>query len=372
MINFFVYNTNKITPLYNDIDQTIGNLSGTYVENNFTYNSSIDVGIIGLAGKYCYDTGVTNLPILIVNHSFWGAITELEQLDMERWARGKFFVIAMNMRSRSPFVESGCDPCKEIYDLYDGIEYIKSHFSNIVDVNKMVMIGFSFGGQNTEAFCSKFPGYLSVACPYFGPSDLGNNATQSWYALNGFDASLDLRLGGNPTQVPYKYYACDNVFQIETNLIGTKMHIFHDADDALVNIILSRRLNNLGLSNIILHESNSNSQYRWLHQVPHTSTNSQVIHAEEIWFNDALIRQRRVVSKTGVFRIGGYIKPYGLNFEIRLNNLNDAVATVNYNINSGTFIIMPISSTSGNIDVWIKFNNIIQTQTINSETTFQF
>lgn len=353
---------------YNDIDQTTGSILGTYTENTFTYNSSIDDSITGLQGKYCYDSGVSHLPLLIVMHSFWGAISEIEQLDMQRFASYKFFVAALNMRSRSPFVESGCDPAKEIYDIYDGIQHIKANYSSVVDTNKVILIGFSFGGQNVEAFCSKFPGYLTVACPYFGPSDLGNSATDSWYAYNNYDSYLDMRLGGNPSTVPYKYYACDNVWQLETNLAGTKMYIFHDANDPYVNVNLSRRISNLGLTNIVYNETNSSSTSRWVHEVPHTSSNSQVIQAENYWKNEALIRQRRPLPNSGTFRIGGYLKAYGL-FEIRLGNLNDHVATVSYNINTKTFVVTPIY---GSQIVTIYFNGTSQNQTISSETTFNF
>lgn len=337
-------------------DTTIGQLTGSYVNGTFIYPSTID-NINNLYACYCYDSGLTNMPIYVLGHGASGDADDFYQDVRERFASYKGIFVSFGMRGRNGASGSRDWSGRELYDIYDGIQYVINHFS--VNPSKIIFDGYSGGGGNAYGLACKFPDLFSVIVANFGMSDYGYN--NGWYQLNTGYRDILLSELGNPSIVP-NVYRSRNAVEAINNFKG-RLFIFHDNADTAVHYTLSTRMS-VFTGRKLISITTSSSSPRWLHGYP--GSTSQIRFSEVYYVNDILKSKYTPLPSYGVLRINGFIKTR--DFEIWLNNGTDYACDMSYNLLSKTFILNPDIETI----VKITFNGQTQIQTINSQTTFIF
>ena len=344
----------KNNPVIPESDTTIGNLTGSYTTGNFTYSSSIDA-ISNLYAKYSYDAGLSNLPVLIIMHGFGGNTANISSTTMNRYASYKNFVVTVGMRGRDGASGSNDAGGREIYDIYDAIQYVITTFPVQTNENKINIVGYSGGGGNVYSCLCRFPDLFNVGVSFFGISDYG-------YTLDGWyyqPADISSMVGGTPAAVPNNYRARHSVEAI--NNFKNYLYMFHSPLDADVNVKHSQRIDTAytGINKFYYEDQ--------IYSHGYPENDADLVAAESIFKNRLLITNNTAITNIGTYRVIGWIKTK--QFEVRLGTLNNHVVDLSYNITNKTFIVTPLT---GSQSVSITYNSVTQTQTINSQTTFQF
>lgn len=128
-----------------------GTRSFSVTTGSRTYASSIDAGIANLASQYSYDPGFTKgLPILVLMHGYAETISALAKGTRERFAGRGFFVVVPGMRGRDGASGSRDASGREVQDIIDAVEDIRTGFASIVDPERVVIAGYSGGGGNAD------------------------------------------------------------------------------------------------------------------------------------------------------------------------------------------------------------------------------
>lgn len=312
------------------------------------------VSYTGLLMNIARPKGRTNLPILVLMHGWNQSYTAFDRTVLERFANYGFFVIAPGMRGNN--AGAGRDAsARELYDVYDAIIRIRtvSPYSQYVNADKVAVCGYSGGGGNALGLACKFPDLFNVVVSYFGMSDYGRNEMYGWYQNNGgtYTASISTSVGGTPLAKPDNYYARDATSAIQ-NFSGGFLYLYHDKQDSIVPWVHSDRIktsmDNVGYTNYSANFSDVGDSIRFLHGLPIPSESPGSIVVEPIWTDKILSHDVWTVSTNGTLTVIGYCKTK--RFEIRLNKNGtaefglDAVATVNYNVTTNEYIIIPITS----------------------------
>ncbi|MGB0896878.1 MAG: alpha/beta hydrolase family protein [Flavobacteriaceae bacterium] len=344
--------------------------SGVYTSNTVTYTSTIDPSINDLYLGYSYDTGWTNLPICLVMHgwnqsasTYYGEITE-------RIASYGYFAISVGMRGRDGASGARDGSARELYDIYDAIQYIKSSFNTIVNGDSIVACGWSGGGGNAYGFVSKFPDLCQVLVSNFGMSDYGYDVTDGWYYTNtaSYGASIVSSIGVITDKNTYRArYAIEQI----SNFKGYS-YIFHDEDDATVDVINSQNMHLALTNNHEYIETTAIDDPRWIHQTP--TGVRPITEAEQIWKNKIFTQKNKIVSKIGAIKVNGYVVTK--RFTIWLgdgvasaDNGTNRTATVDYNTITGEYDVTPIFEGSAtDCEVIITQGGLSKTQTITTQT----
>lgn len=316
--------------------------------------------INNLIGKYVYKINTTNMPIVFLMHGFLGPYTEVLNSTMQRIADQGFFVLSINMRSvayNGPGAPADCSG-RMIHDIYDAITYIRATFPLLVSPDKVGFVGYSGGGGNAFALCSKFPDAFTVIVSFYGISDYGRSAAYGWY-LNSSDVSyravMDTQVGGNPTTYPDRYYARDSTVAAQ-NFSGGKLFMYHDKGDLLVEYHHTRRVKDafdaVGQTNYSYNVSETTDAIRWLHGTLETAPAPT---QEAIWGAELLSRAAWTIPASGTVTVIGYIVTKRFTIWLNTNGTTtlgiDAVATVVYNTATDQYTVTPL--TSAPIDVTI-------------------
>lgn len=310
----------------------------------------------GLLSKYAYNDNNNDMPIVVMMHGFNLDIDAITSNIMQRIANQGFFVLAAGMRGRKGATGSKDASGKEIFDIYDAINYVKANFP-VSD--KVCISGYSGGGGNALAAASKFPDTFNVVVDHFGMSDYGYDSTYGWWYTNpDYHDDIENFIGYTPTTAPEQYLARAHVYAVK-NFTGGELYAFHDSEDSNVSVLQSQRLESVLNSSIdaTFYYSGPGDQDRYLHSM----TTSEI--TEPIWLPRASSAQPWEMPDSGTIRVCGYIVTK--KFKIFLGDLDDRTADVTYNLNTNTFDVIPLS---GETVVRIEKNGILYTATINQRT----
>lgn len=351
-----------------------GTLTGTYTENTFLYSSSID-SIANLYAKYSYDSGLTNMPILILMHSWTANANEFTQVMMQKFASYKYFAVSVGMRARNGASGSRDASARELHDVKDAVTYVLNNFSSLVNPKKIHFAGWSGGGGTSLGLCAKFPDLFGMTVDNFGMSDYGYDPTESWRVTNPTYATQIIADIGAISETN------EYLSRVHVNSIGNyvgKLFMFHDLSDSFVNVINSQnirdKLIDLGKQNYKYYQSQSGDSDRWTHGIP--SIGSDIEAAEQYWKDEGLKLTNKSIKSSGTFYISGYL--ITKRFEIWLGNGTVSLdgtnrnATLVYDIANDSYTVTPILEGSAT-DVEVKITqfgspNKTATQTISTET----
>jgi hypothetical protein len=316
-------------------------------------------------------TNLGKLPLVVLMHGWSQAAGNYPEVDYLRIANLGLFVLVVGMRGRDSADGTIDASARELYDIYDAIQYVKNRrpYLDYIDTDKVAIVGYSGGGGNALACACKFPDLFNVVVSHFGMSDLGRNNPNGWYYNNGagvYTASIVTRVGDTPANVPNNYYARDTTVAIQ-NFSDGFLYLYHDQQDESVPYVHSARiktaLDNASLSNYSYNLSNVGDTVRWLHGYP--SDNPENLNTvESTW--SAKIKSQAVwtIPASGTVTVIGYIVTK--RFTIWLNTGLDAAATVVYNTATDTYTVTPL--TTGDVTVVITQGVKTATATISAET----
>lgn len=314
------------------------------------------MAISNLYAKYTYNVNGTNMPIVVLMHGFTNDAETFPASDAERIAALGFFVVVPGMRGRDSASGSPDGSGREIQDIIDAVEYVRTNFADHVSADKAALVGYSGGGGNALAAACKFPDYFSVIVDHFGMSDYGRNNPNGWYYNNSgaYTETIATYVGDTPANVPNNYYARDAVAAI-ANYTGGFLYIYHDDQDTDVPVVHSSRikaaLDGAGLTNYSYNISTTGSDPRFTHGYPEDVAGLRTV--EATWAAKINSQAVWTVPASGSVAVIGYIVTK--RFSIWLNTGAtlgvDAVATVVYNTATDTYTVTPL--TTGAMDVTI-------------------
>jgi len=234
--------------------------TGIKTDTGVTYTSTLDN--LSLKMDVSYDNSKTNLPIVLDLHGYSGPYSGVDII--QRLANKDVFAIKTYKRGYGGSQGTQDDSGREIYDFYDAVEYVKTHYSSYVDVNNINVIGYSGGGGNTYGLITKFPDYFRSANAFFGMSDYCHNSTYSWW-FNGdssYRTGMQTNIGGTPATVPDKCYSRDHVLGAKNNPY-THIQLFYDTAETTVPTTHGTQYASAataaGLTNVTTRISDSNS-----------------------------------------------------------------------------------------------------------------
>lgn len=317
--------------------------------------------------RTAYAKDATDLPIVLILHGWDGQTAAYGEM-MDRLAQGGLFVGAVGMRGRDGADGARDASGREIYDIYDALQTIRSQYAARVSPTLAAICGWSGGGGNALAAACKFPDTWNVVIDYFGMSDYGRSATDSWFVTSGYyQGGIAASVGGAPDVVPNNYYARDATAAIQ-NFSGGRLEIFHDDQDSTVPVVNSTRitggLDAAGLTNYDDRITTTTDAVRYIHTldleygIPERT-------AESIWIPLVKSTPAWTIPASGTVTVIGYIVTK--RFTIWLNQGVDAAASVVYDTAAGTYTVTPL--TTGNVTVSITQGALTATQTISEATT---
>lgn len=314
------------------------------------------MAITNLYCRYAYRMR-GNQPILVVMHGWSGDAAELTQADIDRLCEYGFFVIVPGLRGRNGASGARDGSRREIYDIIDAVERVKTLFPSRIHAEKVAIVGYSGGGGNALAAACKFPDYFTTIVSHFGMSDYGRDNPDGWYYNNGggYTAGISSTFGGDPATVPNAYHSADATAAVQ-NFNGGKLYLYHDDQDATVPSVHSDRIgtamDNASLTNYVKSITTITDDPRWTHGYP--SDNADLIEAEPTWTAEILSRAAWTVPTDGTVTVIGYIVTKRFTIWLRANGSTtyglDAAATVVYDTATDTYTVTPLT---GAIDVTI-------------------
>ena len=122
---------------------------------------------------------------------------------IQRLAKKGVFAIKVYKRGYGGSQGVQSNSGREIYDLYDAAQYVKSHYASYVDPNNVNAIGYSGGGGNLYGLVTKDPDYLRSANIFFGMSDYGHDPTYGWYEDSSDASTYDPLMVDNSGGTPF-------------------------------------------------------------------------------------------------------------------------------------------------------------------------
>lgn len=320
-------------------DIILGAATGSYEKDTFTYSSSIDA-INNLYGKYNYDDGFTKQPILLLCHGWSSDADIFSDAEFQNYSSKGFFVVALGLRGRNSASGTLDASGREIQDIIDGINYIRTTFAAKVSSNRNIIVGFSGGGGNTYNAITKNPDTFAVAMAYFGMTDYGESETDSWRITDASYATSIIAAIGDVTEVDK--YKARNVRTAALNYNNGWLYGFAKEEDALVNYINTVYVKDL-------FESSALSNYEFdISNVIYGHGNYSAARINDVQIK-AKYKPAWIYPTSGTISVRGYIKTKL--FSIVLDDMMSSVVTVNYNTTTRTYQITPV--TTGNITIAI-------------------
>lgn len=339
--------------VYDDI--ILGVATGAYTKNTFSYSSSID-DIDNLYGRYNYDDGFSQQPILLLCHGWSKDADIFSDAEMQNYSSKGFFTVALGLRGRNSADGSLDASGREIYDIIDGINYVKTNFSSKVSVNRIIIVGFSGGGGNMYNAITKAPDLFAAAAAYFGITDYGESGTDSWRITNPSYSDSIIAAIGLVSEVDK--YKARNTRVSALNYKHGWLYAFANTSDALVDHVNTEHIKTL-------FEASDYDNYEVdLSDVIYSHANYSAARLSDVLIK-AKYSEAWSVDASGTLDVRGFVKTK--RFEIKLGDMMNAVATVTYNTVTGSYTIAPV--TSGNIAVEITQGALSYSGTINGNTT---
>jgi pimeloyl-ACP methyl ester carboxylesterase len=294
---------------------------------------------------YAYYTEAANQPILVVMHGFSGGVAAFDADTRTRLARFGVFAVFVEMRGRGTSGGNEDASAREIQDIVDAVEYVKTNYAAYVDPTQVHIVGYSGGGGNALAAAAKFPDYWNSVTSFFGMSDYGHDATDGWYQ-NGASGShqtlMQTWIGGTPAAVPDAYHARASVLAI-TNYSGGHLWLFHDTDDTSVPVVNAQNvadaMDGAALTNYTLDITTAPDDPRWEHGYPNSDDKPDLIEAEPTFIAPMIdgTHPAWTVPASGTLKVAGWLDTK--RFRLDLGTLDNEFGTVVYNMTTRVFTI---------------------------------
>lgn len=355
---------------------------------SISYASTLDAGLTDLHAHYAYDSEKASLPIVVIMHGFADEASDVASAIMEDMAEYGFFALAVGMRGRDAASGTPDVSGRELHDIIDAVEYVKSNHASVVDGDRVHLAGYSGGGGNALALAAKAPDYFTVLASHFGISDYGYDATYGWgeqetsrqeqladwvsyRARSGWAGTEDVNLDA--------YRSRNTIEAIALNRTGGHLYLFHDDQDSVVDVTQSSRVKDAfdAESNTAYtyDETTTGDDPRWEHDLPHPdgdpegpSGGAPVRHTRDTWgppiLNETVTPW--TVSETGNARVIGYM--ITKRFEIWLGDGTEHVADLTYDTTTGEYTVTPLT---GEVEVTITQGDRTAIETTDSATTIR-
>jgi len=313
------------------------------IVKEISYRSSLD-DLFPLYAEIAYDPKVKGQPVMVIQHGDYPG-TRMPMIPViHHLAKKGIFGLAVSKRGRDGSAGHGDAFGKEIFDIYDAVEFVKRDYAPFIDPTNINIRGGSGGGMDTLATVVHFPDYFRIAAPYVGPPDLDHWIRQiepkldimkqfaegSWSLFSNIFRDI----GGKPADVPDRYLVRNWVLGAINNPY-TQIHIFWDEEDGAAPSITERsqafqeEAQKYGLTNVYLHFSRRGDKVRYLHWgVPDHNFASH-------YFLPQILSKSHpapLLADSGRLVILGFLKTN--RFFIQLGEGNDAVAQVDYSLSS--------------------------------------
>ena len=324
-------------------------VDGGIVSGVFRYASTIDTPN-NLLAAFAYPVGRANLPIVVHMHGFAGSVGGMMARNWVRQAQQGAFVVVPSLRSADGTQGTPDWSGREIHDIFDAINVVRTNYAAVVNTNLVCIAGYSGGGGNAMNYATKFPDSAAVIASHFGISDYGYNTTWGWYqttATVGQKSSLDTYIG-TPGAAPDAYRTRSSIDAMPVNYSGGWTYFFHDESDASVSINQTQAMvTNLvanGRANFTTNYSNSSmsSSARYLHQNPNDGSGAAA--SESIWLT-ALVNGAHnpwTIPESGTLRVNGYVVTK--RFKVWLGGGTNEVANLTYDSAARSYTVTPLTA----------------------------
>ncbi len=353
----------------------------TDMEASYRFPSTIDGGTItNLYGKFNYTYG-TARPLLVAMMGWDQSPTDFLTDSYDRLMGYGFNVLCVGMRGRESASGSRDANGREMWDIYDAINYTKLAYGEYITEADPIIVGWSGGGGNVLGMLCKFPDLFKAGISNYGISDYGYDATFGWWAQETTRrAGLQTSIGDTPTNVPNEYKSRDSVLAIGNNL-KAYLYMFHDTDDADVHADHSTRISAALISagksaptDYYIDVTDSLDSPRWIHATPNAG--ADIINAETVWETAAKAKTNSGLGTSGTLTVLGFVKTHL--FELWLGNGTSAqngknrVATLAYNFGTNSYTITPLLDSPAT-DMTYSFTDVqgrVSSGTISAATPF--
>ncbi len=333
--------------------------TGIFISGDFMYPSSIDP-IPNLFGRYCYDSGaIANLPIVVFCHGWTSDAGSYTDEQIQEYAAKGYFVCAFGMRGKDGANGASDAGGREVVDVYDGLQYVKANFSNLVNIEKVCLIGFSAGGGIALNFACKYPDYVCSVISYYGVSDYGSDSETSWRVTNPSYAQSIIDRIGDPISDSGSYMARNT--RIAIGNYQAKVMLFHNPTDGAVHFVHSDILRakietlNIGLLTMDYDSEKFN----------HGNYNNDELDKVSAMINES--HPWRILP-IGQMTVIGFLKTK--RFEIWLGNGDDHAVTVDFDVIESTYHITPLTG-SVQVSILQYDGNKIANQIVDIPTTIE-
>ncbi len=293
-------------------------------EDDFSYKSSFD-GAEPLFVHAVYPADAKDLPLMVVQHGYWGKRQDV-LYSQKRIAERGYFAIALDTRGWDKAGGKHDDGGVEIMDIYDGIQEALKKFKGKINPSRISIVGYSNGGANVFFSTVRMPFMFRASMAFFGIPDYG-----MWYELQqGFRGEMNKAIGGEPKALPDKYLARNSALAVK-NIGQTRFHIVYDEEEKLCPIPMDdafvEAAKKAGLKNVFVHVSKKTDKNRWNHGY---NTNGHLSPAEDIFMDD--IEKSNAAPQTmppeGELVVLGFVVTP--KFTCVLGSGEDTVATIKY------------------------------------------
>ena len=321
------------------------------VVKEIAYASSIE-RLAPLYAEVAYDPNVRHAPIMVLMHGDVPGTRMLSIAGGRAYAEKGIFAVVPSLRGRDGSAGEPDMFVKEIFDIYDAVEFVKRNYADYVDPTNVNITGGSGGGMASIAAAVRFPDYFRYSLPFFGVPDTGH-----WLAGLGMTGGLTFQqwrsavlaqgwpdgsvalfsnivrgLGGMPDEVPDKVMVRNTILGAVNNR-QAQIHLFWDEQDGQVPSITERNhayaaaARELGHDNVHLHYSKRGDPARYIHWVSPDNTAAQQS------FIPAMLAGTTpapVLADAGRMVVLGYLKTK--RFLAWLGSGDDAVARLDYQL----------------------------------------
>jgi dienelactone hydrolase len=325
------------------------------IVREIAYSSSVE-DLSPLYADIAYDPKVKGAPVMVHVHGDIPGTRMGSISGAHYYAQKGFFGIAPSQRGRDNSAGE-CDVfSREIYDIYDAVEYAKKHYGEYLDPSNINITGGSAGGMASISAVVHFPDYFRMSIPYYGSADtgdwlrqvgmfgktheewLGEKRKQGWPegSLSLFNHIIR-GLGGMPDEVPDKLMARNKVLGA-INCPYTEVHMFWDQQDGVAPSITKRnhafqkRAQEAGFTNIHIHYSERGDPIRYLHWITPDNTKAQRFFIPKILAGTV---PPPVLADAGRMIVLGFLKTK--RFLVWLGEGDDAVARLDYQVNPSRY-----------------------------------
>ncbi|MCM3216353.1 prolyl oligopeptidase family serine peptidase [Niallia taxi] len=352
-------------PVLGEVEEIKG--EDTFVSGGFTYSSSID-DIKNLYARIEYKDSGTKLPLVILMHGYVEQVSDIEDDVFTRYADEGAFVLAVGMRGRDGADGKKDASARELYDIYDAINYvIKDNYSDVIDAENISFVGYSGGGANGLGMAVKYPDLFDNIVAHFPISDYGYDNESGWWQQDTYPRDrIEDYIGGTPDEVPNAYFSRAHALGIGNYSIGN-LYLFEDEEDEAVSVKQTtdvvEQLEKLKMDNYYVDITDKNDNPRWLHSLP--QPDQPVINTEKVFMPDIVSHKHdnKGIATKGIFKVMGYIVTK--DFEIWLGDGTKEVADLAYDVSKKEYTVTPLT---GEMEVTIKQGGETTKQTIKEQS----